>query len=66
MSNTRRIDFRVSRNDYERIVNNTKAKGHATLSSYLRSLALEKDLFIEGKILETNSLIKKILQILEK
>ena len=66
MSNNRRIDFRVSRNDYERIINNAQAKGYATVSAYLRSIALEKDLFLESKVIETNNNVKKILQLLEK
>jgi len=66
MSNTRRIDFRVSRNDYERIINNAQAKGYSTISAYLRSIALDKDIFLESKVLETNNNVKKILQVLEK
>lgn len=62
MPSNRMIKFRVTENQYERILNNTSAYGHATISSYLRSLALERNLVIENKILETNKIIKEILE----
>ena len=54
------ILFRVSQTQYERILNNAQAKGHKTLASYLRNLALEKDILFEQRFLEMYRIIKKV------
>ena len=66
MPKLRRVEFRVHKSDYERIVNNARAKGFCTLSKYLRSLALEKDFFIEKTVIDTNRKVTEILQKIEK
>jgi hypothetical protein len=66
MAKARRIDLRVSPNEYERICNSARAKNHPTLSSYLRSVVLRDDLFIESKIIETNTVVKEILRIMSQ
>lgn len=55
------IIFRVTNDQFERILNNKTAYGHITIASYLRYLALEKSFFIDSKIVETNKLVKEIL-----
>ena len=54
---TRMIFFRVTPNQHERIRNNAEAKGHKTVSGYLRELALKKDMFFEQKILEMHKIL---------
>ncbi len=61
MVKTRLIQFRVSGNEYERIRNNAHAKGYSTIASYLRSVALGKDLFTETNITEIHRMVKEIL-----
>lgn len=46
------ILVRVTREQYERVKNNAHAKGHKTISSYIRSVALEHDLIYERKFNE--------------
>ncbi len=52
MAKIRFILFRVTQTQYERIKNNAHAKGHKTLSGYLRDLALNKDLLFEQRFNE--------------
>lgn len=65
MPKNRIIKFRVSNQQYERILNNKEVYGHVTMASYLRSLALERNIVIENKIIENNRLIKEILDIIK-
>ncbi len=65
MPSNRIIKFRVTRDQYEKILFNTENYGHTTISSYLRSLALERNIVIENKIIENNKLIKEILEALK-
>ncbi|HLC65720.1 MAG TPA: hypothetical protein VJI46_06385 [Candidatus Nanoarchaeia archaeon] len=43
MVKTRRVHFRVSQEQYLMIRNDSMVKGHKTVSSYIRSLALGHD-----------------------
>lgn len=56
---TRFIQFRVTRDQYERIKNNARAKGYLNLSHYLRNLALEKNFVFEQKFNEIYEVIVK-------
>lgn len=56
---TRRIVFRVTENQYRKIKLNAEAKGHITMSGYLRDVALNKDIFIEQKIIEIHKAVTK-------
>lgn len=62
MVKTKLLQIRLSANEYERIRNNTHAKGYSTIASYLRAVALEKDLFTETKIAEIHQMMKQILE----
>ena len=69
----RLIQFRVTSAQHERLFNNAQAKGFKTVSEFLRFIGLEKDLFTQKAIAETNKttqennkLLKKIFKILEK
>jgi len=46
------IKFLVDEEQFSRIRNNASAKGHKTISSYLRDLALSRDLRFEMMISE--------------
>ena len=59
MNRTRFIQFRVTRDQYERIKNNARAKGYLNLSHYLRDLALDKNLVFEQKFNEIYEVIMK-------
>lgn len=43
---------RVTKNQHERVKNNAEAKGYKTISSYIRSMALEQGLSFEKKFEE--------------
>ena len=58
----RRIEFRVTKNEYERFINIAQAKGFSTVAAYLRSIALGNDLFTETKIAEIHQMVKEILE----
>ena len=59
MRSTRSIRIRMTDSQYERILNRSRAKGFNTISSYIRNLALEKDFFIEDKLMEMYFYFKK-------
>ena len=40
----RTLIVRLTKNQHERVKNNAESKGYKTISSYIRSLALEHDL----------------------
>ena len=63
MARVRSIRFRVSKIEYERILNNMTARGFPTVSGYLRSLALERDQWIESKIYEIHETVLETRQI---
>jgi len=66
MTFTKRIEWRISRNEYEMILAKARGKGFATIAAYLRSVILEPDFVIEEKIIETNTKVSEILQILKQ
>jgi len=63
---TRDLRIRVSKDQYDRIINNMQSKNYKTLAHYVRDMSLGKGLFSENIILENNKLLKEILQILKK
>lgn len=65
MPKNRIINFRVTSNQYESILNNKEAHGYPTITSYLISLALEKNILVDTKIMENNKMIKEILNLLK-
>ncbi|MFZ0429321.1 MAG: hypothetical protein WAO20_14470 [Acidobacteriota bacterium] len=52
MVRVRTIQFRLTRAQYERIVNDSQVRGFSSLSTYLRYLALAQDSFLEQKVSE--------------
>jgi len=58
MVNNKVVVTRVTRNQFERIKVNAQAKGYKTISDYLRSLALDKDIIFDKKF---NELYDKII-----
>jgi hypothetical protein len=66
MAKTAMIRVRVSAKEYESIRNNAAIRGFATVSAFLRSLALERDLWLEKKVQETYHLVKEISDVLKQ
>jgi len=58
MTNNKVVITRVTKNQHERIKINAQAKGFKSVSDYLRTLALEKDLIFEKKF---NELYDKVI-----
>ena len=50
MRSTRVIKFLVNEDQMKKIKSNASLKGHKTVSSYLREIALEKDIKVENMI----------------
>ena len=53
------VKFLVTKDQLERIRTNASAKGHKTLSSYLRDVALNRGVFIEKLLLEIHNKVMK-------
>jgi len=58
MTNSKYLFIRVTKIQHERIRNNAEAKGFKTISSYIRTIALEYDLNSQKKIDEMYEIIK--------
>jgi len=52
MVKIRTVQVRMTRDQYERMKNNSKVKGFNSLSAYLRYVALEQDFVLRQKIYE--------------
>jgi len=50
MPNSRCLIIKMTKTQHERVRNNAEAKGYKTISSYIRSIALEHDLSFQKKI----------------
>jgi hypothetical protein len=55
MVSTRSIQVRMTRDQYERIKNNSRVKGFNSLSAYLRYVALDQDFVLQQKIIEIHN-----------
>lgn len=55
MVNNRTIQIRLTKDQYERIKNNSRIRGFNSLSGYLRFVALDEDLILQQKIYEIHS-----------
>ena len=66
MVKNHRVHFRVSKSQFARIKANAEAEGYISLAAYLRHLALERDLLIDRRIIETNKLVKSMHGVLSK
>jgi hypothetical protein len=49
----------VTKEQLQRIKTNASAKGHKTLSSYLRDVALDRDVFLERMLFEIHNKVVK-------
>jgi len=59
--------FRISRVEYEQLVQESRAQGHLTLANYVRSVVLDRGLrYIENKVTENNKILKELMQQLAK
>ncbi len=59
MKKNRYLQVLVTSEQLERIKNKAVSRGYKTVSSYIRSIALEKDLVTEKRIEEIHRIIKK-------
>ncbi|MEW5818170.1 MAG: hypothetical protein AB1798_22625 [Spirochaetota bacterium] len=55
MVNNRTIQIRLTRDQYERIKNNSHIKGFSSLSAYLRYVGLEQDFVLHQRIQEIHT-----------
>ena len=55
MVKNRTIQIRLTRDQYERIKNNSRIKGFSSLSTYLRFVALEQDFVLQQRIYEIHA-----------
>lgn len=62
---TQFLKIRVSRDQYERILNNMRAKNYKTISEYGREIIIGKGLFVEKLVVENNKILKEILEIIK-
>lgn len=63
---TRDLRIRVSKDQYERLINNLHAKNYKTIAHYLRDLGLGKGLLSENLIIENNKMLKEILNLIKE
>ena len=56
------VKFAVTKSQRERIEQQAHSLGYVTVASYLRDLALQKNEFLESKIIETNQHVKKLME----
>lgn len=54
------LRIRISRQEYDRIRAIAQARGHSTISSFIRSVALERDLWMEKRIQEIYTILKDV------
>jgi hypothetical protein len=63
---TKMFQIRFSTPEFEEIKTKVKSKGFGTVSTFLRYMALEHEIMIESKILETNRIVKEIIEKINK
>ena len=61
-----RFELGLSTPEFEELKMRAKSRGFSSVSQLLRFMALKNDIVIESKILETNKIIKEILDILKE
>lgn len=59
---THELRIKITKSQHEKIIQNAQTKGYATVSDYIRNLALDKEEMIGAKIIETNKLVKDVLE----
>lgn len=58
MPKVHRVFVRVNASELERIKNNAEARGFSTVTAFIRSFALERDLWMEKKLQEIYLIVK--------
>lgn len=61
-----RFELRLSTYELEELRLKTKARGFATVSALLRHMALKHDIVMETKIIETNKIVRELLDIIKE
>lgn len=59
------MKFRVSVEQRDKITNEARKRGYYYTANYLRDMALQNNITIENKIIETNIVVKRILESLK-
>ena len=57
--------FRVSKSQFEKIKQEAQTNGYMQIAPFIRDLVLNRNQFIEDKIIETNRVAKEILEALK-
>ena len=57
--------FRVSKAQYDKVKQEAKSRGYVRLAPYIRDIMLDRNQLIEEKIIETNNMVKKILEAIQ-
>lgn len=55
MVSNRRIQVRLTRDQYERLKNHSEVRGFGSLSAYIRFMALDQDLVLQQKLYEIHA-----------
>jgi deoxyribodipyrimidine photolyase len=58
------IYVRASRQEYERMRDAMNARGFSSMSSYLRTIGMDRDLWMEKKLQETNLLVRELHKVI--
>ena len=62
MARTIWVKFRASEKEYESVKNSAKVRGFLNTSSFLRTLALERDFWLEKKVQEIYYLVEELVK----
>jgi len=62
MTRTSKIDIRVKPEERKKILIDAQNKGYDSISDYIRAIALGRDLLMGKTIMETNALVKKLME----
>jgi hypothetical protein len=61
----RQMYFRLKEDEYQQVLKRSKEKGFVSVSEYVRACALERELFIQEKVIDTNKKVNQIITILK-
>ena len=65
MAQNHTCKFKVTATQLETIKQIARTNGYIKLAPYLRDLALNRNGFVESKIIETHANVKRILEVLQ-
>ena len=62
MVRVKKVDIRLRKDEYEKIVECSISKGYDNISAYVRAVVLGRDFFMDKTIMETNAVVKKMME----